>query len=360
MTLVKPFTYTTLPARILFGVGIVSRLLDEVEALGCRRILLLSTDVQRGSAEAIAARLGGRVAGLFDGAVMHTPTDVTERVAAMYGELKTDALLAFGGGSTIGLAKAVALRTGAPQIVLPTTYAGSEVTPLLGQTENGLKTTIRDARLLPGLVLYDPELTLTLPVAMSVTSGLNAMAHAIEGFYSAEANFVSSAMAEEGVRALHAALPTIVQSPQDIAARAEALYGSWLCGSVLGAVGMSLHHKLCHTLGGSFSLPHAETHAVVLPHAVAFNAHAAAHAMAPLIPLFGENFAAGLWSFSQSLGAPTSLRALGLEESDLDRAADLAVAHPYANPRPVERGPIRDLLQRAWAGEPPRTDRNSE
>ncbi len=353
------FVFTTLPARIIFGAGVVSRLPAELDRLGVRRVLLISTPVQRKEAEAVALQLGDRVAGVFDRAVMHTPTDVTERAVAVYDDLKADAVLAFGGGSTVGLAKAIALRNDTTQIALPTTYAGSEVTPILGQTENGLKTTIREARLLPGLVLYDPELSLTLPVAMSVTSGLNAMAHAIEGLYAADANFVSSAMAEEGIRALHRALPAIVRSPKNLEARTDALYGSWLCGSVLGAVGMSLHHKLCHTLGGSFGLPHAETHAVVLPHALAFNAGAAAAELAPIASMFGSDFATGLWEFSRSLGAPTALRDLGLNEADLDRAAHLATANAYANPRRVTREELRALLQRAWAGAHPVGDRSA-
>ena len=144
-----------------------------------------------------------------------------------------------------------------------------------------MKTTVRDASVLPEVVIYDSDLTLGLPVAMSVTSGFNAMAHAVEGLYAQDSNPVASLMALGGIRALKDALPRIVDAPRDPEARGAALYGSWLCGTVLGTVGMALHHKLCHTLGGSFDLPHAETHTVILPHSAAYNAAAAADALEP-------------------------------------------------------------------------------
>jgi alcohol dehydrogenase class IV len=180
-----------------------------------------------------------------------------------------------GGGSTTGLGKAIALATGLDQIVVPTTYAGSEMTPILGQTERGVKTTQRSPAILPEVVIYDVDLTLTLPPALTATSGLNAIAHAVEALYAQDRNPIVSLMAEEGIAALARSLPVLVDAASDLAARSDALYGAWLCGACLGAVGMALHHKLCHTLGGSFDLPHAETHAVVLPHAVAYNSAAA-------------------------------------------------------------------------------------
>jgi maleylacetate reductase len=266
--------------------------------------------------------------------------------------------VALGGGSTIGLGKAIALRTDCPQIVVATTYAGSEVTPILGQTEDGLKTTIRDAKVLPEVVIYDPQLTLGLPVAMSVTSGLNAIAHSVEALYAKDRNPVTSMQSVEGIRALKEALAVIVTDPGNEAARGDALYGSWLCGAVLGTVGMSLHHKLCHTLGGSFDTPHAETHAILIPHTAAYNAVAAADALKPAVDLFGGDLGSGLWDFAKSLGAPLALKDLGLSEADLDRAADIAVKNPYWNPRPVEHAAIRALLQDAWAGERPKSGEN--
>jgi maleylacetate reductase len=272
---------------------------------------------------------------------------------AAYAESGADCVIALGGGSTIGLGKAIAYRNDCTQFVIATTYAGSEVTPILGQTENGLKTTVRGASILPEVVIYDPDLTLSLPVAMSVTSGLNAIAHAVEGLYAQDRNPVTSLMALEGIRALRDALPGIVAAPDDRQARAGALYGSWLCGTVLGTVGMALHHKLCHTLGGSFDTPHAETHAILLPHTAAYNAVAAQGDLAPAAALMGGTLGGGLWDFAKSLNAPLALRDLGLSPADLDRAADIAVKNPYWNPRPVERDAIRALLEAAWHGTRP-------
>jgi maleylacetate reductase len=341
------------PARILFGAGSVARLAEELRAAGRGRALILATPAQRDAADTLAASLGGLAAGVFAEAAMHTPVEVTERAMAAFAAAGADCTVALGGGSTIGLGKAIAWRNDAMQFVVPTTYAGSEVTPILGQTEKGLKTTVRDAKILPEVVIYDPDLTLTLPVGLSVTSGLNAIAHAVEGLYAEDRNPVTALIAVEGIRALKEALAVIVRAPRDRAARARALYGAWLCGTVLGTVGMALHHKLCHTLGGSFDLPHAETHAVLIPHTAAYNAAAAGAELAPAAALFGGDLGGGLWDFAQSLGAPLALRDLGLRWSDLDRAADLAVKNPYWNPRPVARDAIRALLGRAWAGERP-------
>ena len=350
----EAFTCTLHPARIVFGRGTISQLPGEVERLGCKRALVLSTPFQKGDAESVAERLGEAAGAVFSEAAMHTPVAVTEKALTAYEAAEADCVVSFGGGSTIGLGKAIAWRNDAPQIVVATTYAGSEVTPILGETEKGLKTTRRDPRILPEAVLYDPDLTLGLPVAMSISSGLNAMAHAVEGLYAEDRNPISSWQAVEGIRALKEALPRIVQQPEDIEARSLALFGSWLCGTVLGTVGMALHHKLCHTLGGSFDLPHAETHAILLPHSAAYNAGAAADALAPAARLFGGELGAGLYDFAASLGAPLALRDLGLGEGDLDRAADIAVRNPYWNPRPIERDAIRALLQRAWEGASPR------
>jgi maleylacetate reductase len=281
---------------------------------------------------------------------MHTPVDVTEDALKVVADTGADCVVSLGGGSTTGLGKAIAYRTDLPQIVIPTTYAGSEVTPILGQTEGGRKTTVRNASILPEVVIYDPDLTLDLPVGMSVTSGLNAMAHAVEGLYAQDRNPVSTLMALDGLRAFRESLPILVNSPHDTDARAQALYGAWLCGTVLGTVGMALHHKICHTLGGSFDTPHAETHAVMLPHTAAFNAQAACEELAPAADIFGGSIGGGLWDFAKSIGAPLSLRDFGLTEADLDRAAAIATENPYWNPRPIDQASIRTLLQQAWEG----------
>ncbi len=265
--------------------------------------------------------------------------------------------MAIGGGSTTGLGKAIALDSGLPILAIPTTYAGSEMTPIYGLTEAGVKRTGRDPRVLPRTVIYDPELTLTLPLAMTVTSALNAIAHAAEGLYAHDGNPMTALMAEEGIRACAAALPVLANDSRDLGARGDALYGAWLCGSVLGSVAMGLHHKLCHTLGGSFNLPHAEVHTVMLPHALAYNALHAPEAMARIARALGASDAArGVFDLSSRHGAPTSLQSLGMPREGLARAADLAVAAPYPNPRPLERAALRALLQRAFDGDVPQTD----
>lgn len=350
----QSFVYTTLPARVVFGQGTLVRVADEVRRLGAGKALVLSTPQQAGEAQALADRLNGVAVGVFAEAAMHTPIDVTERGLARARELGADCLVALGGGSTTGLGKAIALRTDLPQVVILTTYAGSEATPILGETEGGRKTTRRSPKVLPEVIVYDVDLTLTLPAKLSVTSGINAIAHAVEALYAEEANPVVSMLAKAGIAALARALPAIVADPGDRDARSDALYGAWACGTCLGSVGMALHHKLCHVLGGTFDLPHAETHTVVLPHAVAFNAPAAREAMARAAAALGMPDAApGLFDLAQNLGAPTSLREIGMPEGGLDRAADLAVASPYWNPRPIERDAIRALLDDAWHGRRP-------
>lgn len=344
----RQFTYSGSPAHIVFGNGASSEIGIWVEKLGCKRALVLSTPHQAADGEALAKRLGPLAAGTFSGAVMHTPVDVTEAAMNTAKDVDADCIVALGGGSTTGLGKAIAYRTDLSQIVIPTTYAGSEATPILGQTENGVKTTVRDPKILPEVVIYDPELTIGLPVTMSVTSGLNAMAHAAEALYAQDRNPVSTLMAVEGLRALRQALPVLIKEPGNLEARGDALYGAWLCGTVLGTVGMALHHKICHTLGGSFDMPHAETHAVMLPHTIGFNAVAVPDLLRPVADMFGGNAGGALHDFARSVGAPLTLRELGLKQGDLDRAAEIATQNPYWNPRPFDRAAIRALLQDAW------------
>jgi alcohol dehydrogenase class IV len=348
------FTYTGLPARVVFGQGTLARLPEEVDRLGLKRVLVLATPQQEAEAQALAAQLGDRAAGVFAGAVMHTPVEVSDRAVAMVRELGVDGTVAVGGGSTIGLGKAIALRTDLPQIAVPTTYAGSEMTTILGETAGGEKRTLRSLKVLPEVVIYDVELTLGLPPALSATSGLNAIAHAVEALYAPDGNPVVSLMAEEAIGALARGLPRVMAAPRDAEARSDALYGAWLCGAALGAVAMGLHHKLCHVLGGSFGLPHAETHAIVLPHAAAYNAAGAPEAMRRVArALRTDGAAAGLHELAKRIDAPLALRELGLKESELDRAAEIASRDSYPNPQPIEREAIRRLLGNAWAGVAP-------
>ena len=352
----KEFVANSAAVRVRFGPGVRHEVADEIERLGARRALVLSTPQQAETAMAFAEDVGALAAGVFTRAAMHTPVDVTQAALAHAKEIDADCLVAVGGGSTTGLGKAIAYRTDLPQIVVPTTYAGSEATPILGQTEEGRKVTLTDPKVQPEVILYDAELVATLPVAMTVTSALNAIAHAAEALYARDRNPLSTALAIEGMRAFAESLPRVMDTPNDLDARGETLYGAWLCGTVLGQVGMALHHKLCHTLGGSFDLPHAETHAIILPHAIGFNARAVPDLLAPVTEVFGgDTPGTTLHAFAESTGAPLKLADLGLAEADLDRAADLATQNAYWNPADIDRDSIRQLLDAAFHGRPPGT-----
>ncbi|MDR5795401.1 MULTISPECIES: maleylacetate reductase [unclassified Caballeronia] len=350
----QSFVYQGMPSRVVFGAGSIEHVEREIERLGARRALILSTPPQRDQAEALAERIGHRAAGVFAEAVMHVPVE-TARAAREYAErIGADCAIAIGGGSTTGLGKAIALTSSLPILAVPTTYAGSEMTPIYGLTEAGSKRTGRDMRVLPKTVIYDPQLTVSLPASLSVTSGINAIAHAAEGLYAQDANPIVSLMAEEGIRALAQGIGKVVRNPEDMNARSDCLYGAWLCGAVLGSVGMSLHHKLCHTLGGTFNLPHAETHTIVLPHALAYNRDAAPGAMKRIArALDADDAAQGTFELARTNGAPTALKDIGMKESDIDIAVDIALKSPYWNPRPVERAPLRALIEAAYEGRRP-------
>ncbi len=342
--------------KVSFGAGIRRSARKATLEAGANRVLVLTTPHQSDLGLEVAESLGDLAAGIFSKAAMHTPTDITQEALAHYKEAGANAVLAAGGGSTIGLGKALALRTSVVQIALPTTYAGSECTPILGQTENGVKTTMKDPALRPGTVLYDAELVAGLPIPMTITSALNAMAHAVEALYAPDRSPATDALAIDGLRAFQTSLPLVLQNPSDLKAREDTQKGAWACGTVLGQVGMALHHKLCHTLGGALNLPHAETHAIILPHATAFNEPATQGVLAPVAEMFdGTEAGEALWSFAKGLGAPTALKDLGVSEADLDHVAELATKNPYDNPREITCEGIRALLQRAWAGARPQS-----
>ena len=342
------------PSKVVFGDGAVARTAEMVEALGCTRALVLSTPNHADQAEALCDSIKEFSAGAYSDATMHTPVDVTEDALRAFAEAGADCTIAIGGGSTTGLGKAMAYRTDKPQIVIPTTYAGSEVTPILGQTESGVKTTVSDPRILPEVVIYDPELTYGLPAAITVTSALNALAHAAEALYAKNRNPITTLLACEGIESLIAALPEIKAEPHSPSGRRKALYGAWLCGTVLGSVGMALHHKLCHTLGGTFDLPHAATHAVVLPHALAFNEAAVPELLEPIATALGhESAGVGLHDYAKSISAPIALKDLGMPEDGIERAADLAISNPYWNPRAFDRAQVHRIIENAFHGRNP-------
>lgn len=340
----KSFAFTALPTRIVFGRGKLAETASEAQRLGMKRPLVIASRRVAQLDEVLKASAGVH----FADAAMHTPVAVTEQAMAVVTRETCDGTIAIGGGSATGLGKAIAFRTDLPQLVVPTSYAGSEMTNILGETESGAKVTRRDPKIQPEAVIYDADLLEGLPDSFAATSGMNAIAHAVEGLYAVDGNPLVSLMAEEGIRALASALPRGSEGHDD------ALYGAWLCGAVLGSVAMALHHKLCHVLGGSFNLPHAETHTVILPHATAYNAVGADDAMARIARALGATSAAGgLYDIAKNLGAPLALKDLGMPEAGLDKAADIAVANPYPNPRPLERAAIRKLLDDAFHGRRP-------
>jgi maleylacetate reductase len=351
---VKPFVYNGLPSRVIFGAGSIAQLPAELDRLGAKRALLLSTPEQKESLQEVSKALGARCAGTYDKAAMHVPVEIAEDARRVARELGADCCVTVGGGSTTGLGKAIALSSTLPILAVPTTYAGSEMTPIYGLSEGGLKKTGRDARVLPKTVIYDPNLTLSLPAALSAASGMNAIAHCVEALYAVDANPIISLMAEEGIRALAASLPRVVSDGKNLEARGDALYGAWLAGIALGSAGMALHHKLCHVLGG-FGLPHAETHSIVLPHAMKYNSEAAAAAMQRVARSLGEkeNAPAAVWDLENRLGIAMKLKDVGMKEADIERAATIASEAPYPNPRQVEFGPVLALLRDAYEGRRP-------
>jgi maleylacetate reductase len=357
----RQFVYNGLPARVVFGAGAITRLPEELERLGAKRALVLSTPDQSASANEVAKSLGPRCVGIYDKASMHVPIEIAEDARRVARELGADCCVTVGGGSTTGLGKAIALTSTLPILAVPTTYAGSEMTPIYGITEGGAKKTGRDARVLPRAVIYDPNLTLSLPTRLSAASGMNAVAHAVEALYSHEGNPIISLMAEEGIRALATPLPLIQKNSKDLEARSDALYGAWLCGVALGSAGMALHHKLCHVLGGSFNLPHAETHAIVLPHAVRYNYDAAREAMTRIERALGSEPAPrAIYDLEAKLAIPMKLSELGMREADLERAARIATEAPYPNPRKVEYAPVLELLRDAYHGRRPEAQFSSQ
>lgn len=345
------FEYRSAPVRVIFGSGTIQKVTVELGTLTLTRPFILCGAAQKGQAEDLLLTLDAdpkiTVAGIFTDAEMHTPYEVTEKAVQLARSSQCDAIVSIGGGSAIGLGKAISFRTGIYHLAIPTTYAGSEMTPILGETQDGRKTTRSDPKIRPGSVIYDVDLTMTLPVSMSATSGINAIAHAVEALYARDGNPITNLLALDGVKSLAEALPEIVRDPQSRDARSKALYGAWLCGTCLGNVGMSLHHKLCHTLGGSFQLPHAEVHTIILPHALAYNAPNVPTAMkklAGVLPDSNGDATHGLNLLLQKLGVKRDLKSFGMKEDDISKAAEIAVQNAYWNPRPIEKSAIQVSL----------------
>lgn len=348
------FTYDALPGRIVFGPGTArTALLDEIDRLDATRIVLVSSHAEGEIAARLCAPFADRITATFSDIRPHVPVETAEK--ARTAATGADLVLSVGGGSTTGTAKAIALTTGLDIIAVPTTYAGSEVTPVWGMTDRGRKTTGTDARVLPRTVVYDPELSVSLPVELSVASGLNAMAHCVEAFWAPRRNPVSTAVAEDGIRHLVNGLATIGATPTGIATRTELLLGAYLAGSAFAVAGSGLHHKICHVLGGAFDLPHAYTHAIVLPYVLAFNAPNAPEAQERIGRALGRSdLPGGLRELGEKLGIPAGLRELGMREADIDSVVnDILAIAPADNPTPVTTDGVRAILRAAWAGSDP-------
>ncbi|TCC43110.1 maleylacetate reductase [Kribbella sindirgiensis] len=350
------FVHTFLPGRVVFGAGALDRVATEVEALGVRRALVVATYSARAAADVVEAQLGDLFAGRIDGVAQHVPTEVAEQARTTARETGADAVVAIGGGSAIGLAKAIALT--AEQVVIvavPTTYAGSEMTPVWGETAAGRKSTGTDMRVLPRVVIYDPMLSRGLPLKVTAASVANAIAHCVEATWTPKADPITELTAVEGLRALSTGLRDVLLAPDDLDARSNLLYGACLAGSALATAGTGLHHKLCHLLGGTYNLPHAETHAAVLPQVTRVNAPAVPQAAARLAATLGteepSSLAAQLFDLYKAAGVATSLRELGLTETQVTEAA--AAFKPTDNPVPVTEDLMRGILTRAWSGTRP-------
>ncbi len=345
------FIVNPLRSRVVFGVGAAAQLPDEVAALGGSRAMIICTPGAAGRVKPFAEALGGACAGVFAEVETHVPQAVVEAATARFESLDGNCIVTFGGGSSIDTGKPIAVATGKPAIAIPTTYSGAEMTAGYGIVIDGQKKSHRNEASLARTVIYDPALTTDLPPYMTATSGMNSLAHCVEALYPAQPNPFAAMLAQEGVRALAEGLPVSVESPDDLDARSRALYGAYLAGAVVTLVGIALHHRTCHVLGGTYGLGHGDANSVLISQVTAFNAPAAPQAMAALASALGtDDPAAAIFDLTQSIGAPTDLKSLGMEEDDLDNAAERAIENTAYNPRDLEFGPVREMLQNAYEG----------
>lgn len=340
------FVHNQRKIRVVFEPGSVDGLPVEADRLGCQRVVLVASARY---VPVLTRLLNGRVAAVIAQALMHVPAEEVDNAVAIATATAADGVVAVGGGSAIGLAKALALRIGIPILAAPTTYSGSEMTRVWGITTAGKKATGRDEDVAPKTVVYDPDLLSTLPARAAIPSAFNAIAHAVEALYAPDRTPITDLYASQGIAALTRAIPLLTNG--DDTAVADALYGAWLCGMCLDTTAMALHHKICHALGGTLGLPHAETHTAVLPHALAFNAPAAPDAIARLSDILdSEDPANYLLNLAKDQGAHTALRDVGMRLEDIDTVADEILAVPYANPREVTRDHLVGLLHNAATG----------
>ncbi|MBP0594909.1 iron-containing alcohol dehydrogenase [Paraburkholderia sp. LEh10] len=335
--------------RVVFGRPISDVLTTELAALGFERILLVTTPGNETLLQGLIVRsMPGISLYTFTEVVPHVPEHVVEKGIRFAEEIRADGIIAFGGGSSLDTAKAISHKIGVSILAIPTNFSGSEVTPNFGISSDGFKRGVFDNAVLPRTVIYDPSLLNTLPDSVAVCSGINAVAHAVEAMYAPEANPLTVSLAETGIRKMIAGLR---KRDNKEAWTIDAFTGSWLCGEVLSQVGMGLHHRICHVLGGSFGLPHAEVHTIVLPYSIAFNFDHTP-VLKSLTDLFpNQTLWAGMAAFSTSLGAPASLKDVGFSKDGIEEAVQLAMRGAIANPREVGEADIRSIIQQAFAGE---------
>lgn len=379
---------STFPGReVMFGAGSVARLGEAADRHGWRRLLLCASPTLRrdGHARAVEEALGARLAATFDRVRPHVLEEDVAEALALAEAAHVDAIVGLGGGSAIGIAKAVSFgleerrggREGAPTrpdheplvpvAAIPTTYAGSEMTPVYGVTrhEGGAarKVTVTDPRIAPRLVVYDPELTLDLAPELTASTGINALAHCVEALYSITRNPLATAAARAGIETIAGALPRCRAAGADLEARGDLLAGAYLAGTALATVAMGLHHGLCHVLGGTAGVPHGVANAIILPHAMRFNLEVTAPALALAAPALGFHTSgqsdvaaaaaatAGVATLIERLGLPRHLREVGVAADDLPRLAEIALLSRAVrnNPRPVrDAAEIEALLRAAW------------
>jgi len=363
------FNYVSYAQEILFAPGVLARLRQTVEKRGWQRCMLCTSHSMRvgGQLGPIESNLGEKLVAVFERVQPHVQDGQVATALAAAREKSIDLVIGLGGGSALGMAKAVGFDLQLPIVAIPTTYAGSEMTPVYGITHTDedppRKVTVSDPKVVPSLVFYDPQLTLDLPSALTASTGINALAHCIEALYSKTRNPLSSLAATEGVRHIHAALLKCYQDGKNLEARTEMLFGSHLAGLSLASVSMGLHHGLCHVLGGSANVPHGIANAIILPHAILFNADVTAAQLIPAaeamnVPEIGNNpkerieaLAQRISTLVRDMDLPQRLRDAGIREADLPRLAQLAFQNKTVqnNPKPItDVTQLESLLRDAW------------
>ncbi len=341
--------------RVVLGAGCRHRLADELDSLGATSILVIGGGHAADVIDELVAGLGSLTVERVTGVTQHVPRSEVDAAVALVDGAGIDTAVAIGGGSAVGLAKAIALERDVTLVAVPTTYSGSEMTDLWGISEGAHKQTGRDPRVRPSVVLYDPELTVGLPLPVTAASAFNALGHCVEALWATDRTPATTDMATRGIEVIVGSIRDVAADPTDVAARGRLLHGACLAGRVIAEVGTALHHRSCHVLGGRFGLDHGGMNAVMLPHVVAYNTGWGSWEAVGLEAAFGTRPAVGLDELACAVGAPRSLAELGMPEDGLDAELvdEIIVRVGDSNPRPPDPASLRELLERAWRGDPP-------